>query len=220
MADTYRGHPAPGLRARKRQQTETKLWTTAIRLFLDRGFDQVSVADIAAATELSRVTVFNYFPTKEDLVFGPIDVHLDEPARAVRERPVGSSALDALRDRFLAGLDRFDPVTGLNDAENVVNVVGLIRQTPALFQRSLFLTAQMRDRLAAELVAEAPDDDPLTAALAAAQFIAVAQCLATDNQTRVLAGERAIDVLPDARRKAIAAYDQVEHGLKNYRIRH
>ena len=60
---------ATGLRERKKQQTRELLAETARRLFTERGFERVSVAEIARVADVSEKTVFNYFPTKEDLVY-------------------------------------------------------------------------------------------------------------------------------------------------------
>ncbi|MGW2252955.1 TetR/AcrR family transcriptional regulator [Kitasatospora sp. NPDC001660] len=94
------------------------------------------MAEIAAAAEVSKMTVFNYFPTKEDLVMGPMEQHLDEPARVVRERAPGTSAVAALREHFLAALAAFDPASGLNDDRTVLDVVRLVHRTPALATRA------------------------------------------------------------------------------------
>ena len=74
--------PEPGRRERKKQATRQHIAMTAVRLFLERGFDDVSVAEIAEAADVSKVTVFNYFPSKTDMVF-----ELAETRRPGRCRP-------------------------------------------------------------------------------------------------------------------------------------
>ncbi|GAA3037889.1 hypothetical protein GCM10017559_77310 [Streptosporangium longisporum] len=73
-----------GLRERKRRQVRETISATAVSLFLERGFDEVSVAEVAAAAEVSKPTLFKYFPTKEDLVLHRISDHQGEAARVVR----------------------------------------------------------------------------------------------------------------------------------------
>ena len=102
-----------GLRARKKARTRDAIADAAISLFLAHGFDQVSVNDIAAAAEVSKPTLFRYFATKEDLVLHRFADHNGEAARVVRDRQAGASPVTALHRHFRAGLDRFDPVTGL-----------------------------------------------------------------------------------------------------------
>src|SRR3954463_10622699 len=103
------------LRQRKKAQTRAALWNTAIELFVEHGFDNVSVTQIAAAAEVSKMTFFNYFPTKEDLVIGPMAEHTNELAETVRARVAGEPPVEALPRHFLDGLARRDPVTGLCD---------------------------------------------------------------------------------------------------------
>ncbi len=205
------------LRERKKIQTGMKIWRTAIGLFAERGFDQVSVAEIAAAAEVSKMTVFNYFPSKEDLVMAPMEQHLDEPARVVRERAPGTSAVAALREQFIAALEAFDPATGLNDDQVVLDVVRLIHATPTLAVRATTgLTRQAQDLLTAELIAQDPAHDELTARVAAAQLLAVRLTLTAGNQRRMLAGEPAADTLPAALDAARRAFALVERGLGEY----
>lgn len=68
---------APGLRERKRQRMFRTLSDIAVELFLEKGFDAVSVAEVAAAAEVSKPTLFRYFPAKEDLVLHRIADHED-----------------------------------------------------------------------------------------------------------------------------------------------
>ncbi|RKT10929.1 TetR family transcriptional regulator [Streptomyces sp. 1114.5] len=205
------------LRERKKIQTGMRIWHTAIGLFAERGFDQVSVAEIAAAAEVSKMTVFNYFPTKEDLVMAPLEQHLDEPARVVRERAPGTSAVVALREHYLAALERFDPSTGLSDDPVVLNVVRVIHQTPALAIRATAgFDRKTQTLLAAELLAQDPAHDELTARVAAAQLVAAQLTLTGENQRRMLAGERAADILPDALGATRRAFALVERGLGDY----
>src|SRR5919204_696841 len=80
-----------GLRERKKQQTRELLAETARRLFTERGFERVSVAEIAREADVSEKTVFNYFPTKEDLVYWRLETFESELLRAIGERPRGES---------------------------------------------------------------------------------------------------------------------------------
>src|SRR6266545_600876 len=84
-----------GLRERKKQRTRQLIADTAMRLFLDRGFDGVTVADIAREAEVAHQTVFNYFPTKEDLVYWRMESFEQELVQTVRERKPGESVLAA-----------------------------------------------------------------------------------------------------------------------------
>ncbi|MET8701559.1 TetR/AcrR family transcriptional regulator [Kitasatospora sp. NPDC058032] len=206
-----------GLRERKKRQTALRIWRTAIALFTERGFDEVSVAEIAAAAEVSKMTVFNYFATKEDLVLGPMEQHIDEPARVMREKDPAVPAVAALHAHYVAALAAFDPATGLSDQQQVIDVIRLIHRTPVLALRaSAGFDAKARAELAAELLAQDPEHDPLTAKAAASQLLGIRLMLTEKNQRRMLAGERAADVLPEALADAHRAFALVERGLGDY----
>jgi AcrR family transcriptional regulator len=86
-----------GLTERNKQRTRRQIGEAALRLFLERGFDHVTVAEVAAAAEVSEKTVYNYFPTKAHLVFDDDQTVLDELVAALRSRAAGTSALTAIR---------------------------------------------------------------------------------------------------------------------------
>src|SRR3954453_1517249 len=84
-----------GLRERKKQQTRELIAETARSLFSERGFEQATVAEIARAANVSTQTVFNYFPTKEDLAYWRLESFEDELMTALRERAPGETVLAA-----------------------------------------------------------------------------------------------------------------------------
>src|SRR5215216_1742298 len=91
----------PGLRERKKRQTRELIVATARRLFAERGFEAVTVSEVAREADVSEGTVFNYFPTKEDLFYGEMETFEAALVEAVRKRPRGTSALAAFRDFVL-----------------------------------------------------------------------------------------------------------------------
>ncbi|MBT2526152.1 TetR family transcriptional regulator [Streptomyces sp. ISL-99] len=200
-----------GLRERKKQRTYRVISDAAIALFLEKGFDQVSVAEVAAAAEISKPTLFRYFPAKEDLALHRFADHEDEAARVVAAgRAEGLSPLDALHRHFLAGLDRREPVTGLSDDADVLAFHRLLYGTPSLVARLHAYVRRSEQALAAAL--DGPDD-PIAARLAAGQIVAVQRILAEENWRRIEAGERADDVLPGAVAAAGLAFGQLRAGL-------
>ncbi|GAA2879994.1 TetR family transcriptional regulator [Actinoplanes cyaneus] len=199
-----------GLRERKKQETRRLLWETAIDLFVERGFDNVAMAEIAAAANVSKTTVFNYFGSKEELVLSAGEDHVDEPARVVRTRAPGETPLAALRRHFLTALAERDPATGLSDHPTVLRVHRLINATPSLAPRLFVATARSQELLAAEL---ATVTDVRTARLAAAQIAATRMVLITENRDRMLAGDPADTVHPLAVLHAQEAFDLLENGL-------
>jgi AcrR family transcriptional regulator len=93
--------PATGLRERKKRQTRDALARAALELFVERGYDETTLAEIADAAGVSTRTIFAYFPSKEDILFSTIDSMCDALAQALAERPAGTDALTALREFIL-----------------------------------------------------------------------------------------------------------------------
>ncbi|MGW7089376.1 TetR/AcrR family transcriptional regulator [Streptomyces sp. NPDC054871] len=211
---------SPGLRERKRQRMYQAVSDAAIALFLEKGFEKVPVAEVAAAADISKPTLFRYFPTKEDLVLHRFADHVDEAARVVAERPAKRSPLDALQRHFLDGLERQDPVTGLCDNVHVLAFHRLLYGTPSLVAR-LYAYQERSERALGEALSEAGaagprPDDALAARLAASQIIAVQRILALENWRRMDAGESAEAVWPDAVTAANRAFGQLRSGLARY----
>ena len=96
--------PSPGLRERKKQKTRETIVTVALELFAQRGYEQTTVGEIAEAAEVSPRTIFSYFQSKEDILFWDLPDLQERLAKALRERPEGATALDALREFILGSL--------------------------------------------------------------------------------------------------------------------
>jgi AcrR family transcriptional regulator len=204
----------PGLRERKKVRTREAISNAATALFLERGFDNVSVAEIAAAIDMSKMTVFNYFPTKEDLVMHQIADHVDEATEIVRHRAPGESPVAALRRSFLADLADRNPTTGLSNDERFFAFQRMIMSTPSLKLRLADQWLRAGTSLAttfAELLDEEPE--AITPRVAASQVIAVHQELVQYNFEQVLAGRDLDDIYPEAVAVANQAFDLLEHGL-------
>ena len=196
-----------GLRALKRERTRDAIADAAISLFLAHGFDQVPVADIAARAEVSKPTLFRYFPAKEDLVLHRIADHNGEAARVVRARPPGVSPLAALHRHFLGGLDRRDPVTGLNDHPEVLAFHEMVFTTPSLAGRLNQYALDDEEALAAALGGD------ITARLLAAQVLVIRRVLARANWQKLAAGRTADDVHSEAVADAGRAFALLRNGI-------
>ncbi|GAA3023484.1 MULTISPECIES: TetR family transcriptional regulator [unclassified Kitasatospora] len=203
-----------GLRELKKERTRRAISEAAIALFLEHGFDRVSVADVAAAAEVSKPTLFSYFPTKEDLVVHRFADHQEQAAEVVRARPPGEPVLDALLRDFLAGLTRRDPVTGLNDHPAVLAFTGLVHGTPSLAARVGEYVARAEQSLAEALRASPglPGPQELTATLLAAQVTATQRVLALHNWRRIRDGRTADELYAEAVGDATGAFGLLAHG--------
>jgi AcrR family transcriptional regulator len=203
----------PGLRQRQAQRTREAIQDAATRLFLASGFHAVSVDEIAAAAEVSKRTLFKYFPSKEDLVIGGFADHADEAARTVAARPPGTSPLAALHEHFLDGLARRDPVTGLDDRSQTLAFVAMVLSVPSLL---LLYQATAERTLAEALEKSRPSPADSTARLAACQIFAVCRTLAEDNRRCLVAGATARERYPGAVEAAGQAFALLRQGLADH----
>ena len=206
-----------GLRERKKARTRGEISAAAIALFLERGYDRVSVADVAEAAEVSKRTLFAYFPTKDDLVLHRFADHEDESARVVRGRPAGVAPLRALHEHRRAALEGRDPVTGLCDHPEVVRFYRLVVDTPALSTAVVRYETRAEDALTAALREAAPAASALTARLAAGQVLVALRTLARANHARIVAGSTADALAPAALAEADHAFALLGGGLAPYR---
>ncbi|MGW7068043.1 TetR/AcrR family transcriptional regulator [Streptomyces sp. NPDC054855] len=203
-----------GLRARKKKQTASRIWRVAVDLCSERGFDHVSVAEIAEAADVSKMTVFNYFGTKEGAIVSPMEEHVGDPARAVRERQPGESAVAAMRGQFLGQIAARDPSIGLSGDPRALKVRQLISETPTLAHRMVIFHMRSVQLLADALAAET--DDLLLARVAAAQLIGARNALIVENHERTLAGDPLDEIVKDCAESAERVFGQVEKGLRGY----
>ncbi|MEU1198818.1 helix-turn-helix domain-containing protein [Streptomyces sp. NPDC005813] len=208
---------AMGLRERKKIQTAKRIYRIAVALFVERGFDNVSVQEVADAAEVSKMTVFNYFGSKEDLVFRPMEEHFGDAARAVRERHPGESAVDAVRRQFLEMVETRDPAVGLHAEPFAGQVRRLVMETPVLMERAV-LGAQKGTRDLAALLAE-ETGDPMLAVIAAAMLSAARNALIEEHHDRIAAGESPDAVAADAAERARHAFALIEDGLSGYAVK-
>ncbi|MFJ8017225.1 TetR/AcrR family transcriptional regulator [Streptomyces sp. NPDC096339] len=203
--------PRTGLRESKKLRTRRQLAATALELFLERGFDAVSVADVAAAAEVSKPTLFRYFQSKEDLVLDRFADHQDEAARIVRDRPAGRTPVGAVHEHFLAALAERDPITGLCDHPDVLAFQGLLYSTAGLESRIAHYTAREVELLAAVLEAESVP--AFRARLAALHLVTVRHELGRENWRRLSAGQSADEAYPAAVAEAGHAFAMLADGL-------
>ena len=103
-----REHPDEGLRERKRRLTRQTISDAATTMFATRGFDNVTVSEVAARVGVSEKTIYNYFPNKEAMVLDSADESLAEMAHALQERRPDESLTDAVLRALRSDMRRFD----------------------------------------------------------------------------------------------------------------
>ncbi|WP_181719981.1 TetR/AcrR family transcriptional regulator [Nocardia gipuzkoensis] len=205
-----------GLRARKKQLTRDNISHHATLLFLEHGFEKVTIADIAAAAQVAKMTVTNYFPRKEDLALDLHEVFVDQLARVVRERASGESASAALRRDYLAAVARHDPVVGFSGPE----FARMITDSPALVARLREFHDERERALAAALAAETGTaDTDITPRVAAALLGGVHRVLFDETLRRTLDGESNDDIATALTRYIGAAFDTLEQAVGDYAVR-
>ncbi|MEU6776256.1 TetR/AcrR family transcriptional regulator [Streptomyces sp. NPDC046759] len=152
---------AEGLRERKKRQTRQYISDVATGLFVERGFDAVTVAEIAEAANVSVNTVYNYFPTKEDLFFDRSAGMIDRLARWVRGRPEGESAAAAVIRELREEVEAVSPRVGL--LPGYAAFMRVVEEAPALRSRLWALAQEVQAQLEQVLRQEtgASDDDEL-----------------------------------------------------------
>jgi AcrR family transcriptional regulator len=204
---------ATGLRERKKQRTRDDIARAAMTLFSERGFDAVTVAEVAEAAGVSEKTVFNYFPAKEDLVFPDGEARWSALIDTIRDRPAGVSLVAPFREATHEFLDQVAD----GDVEAIVARPRLVMGSAALRSR-LFLWWEQEAALLAPVIAEAAGEREGTIVSAV-----VARTLAWTHRTafraaftRLLAGEDQKRVARELRKQADEAYDLLESGLRDY----
>jgi len=193
-----------GLRERKKQRTREAISDVATRLFIGRGFDRVTVADVAQAADVSVNTVFNYFSTKEDLFFDRAEAFVDEPSRIVRTRRRGESAVDALYRTARAALRS---ESAIFRAQQVRPFIATIEKSPTLRLRFRTLMDETEERLAATLAADmrvAPDDP--RPRVVAAFLVSIEWVLIQQFRARLLAREPSTKIRAALLRSLADAY--------------
>jgi AcrR family transcriptional regulator len=209
--------PELGLRERKKLRTRQLIAETARRLFAERGFDAVPVASVAKAAEVSEATVFNYFPTKEDLVFQGMQVFEAELLTAVRDRPAGETIVAAFA-RFVLQPRGFLAAQDPDAARYLTQISQMIAASPSLRAREREILARYTTSLAA-LIAEdtAAGPDDLRPWVVARALIGTHQSLIEFVHRRLRQG--ATDPAALAREVALQgrrALDLLEQGLASY----
>jgi AcrR family transcriptional regulator len=194
-----------GLRESKKLHTRQQIAQEAMRLFVVRGFDQVTVAEIAAAAGVSQKTVFNYFPTKEDLFFDEVPQREAALVAAIAGRRPGESILGALRRLQLGECPRLCSPAFASFAR-------IIEESTALKAKELEVMAHFAQVLAAAIQRELRVDER-DARIAAGLLISVHRQLFSRARQQALAGKHGPAAIRRLRSDLQRAYDLLEHGL-------
>ncbi|OIJ27763.1 TetR/AcrR family transcriptional regulator [Nocardioides luteus] len=199
------------LRETKKAQTRQRISDVATQMFAARGFEAVTIAEIAESAGVSKVTVFNYFPRKEDIFFDRVpeirSLFGDAIARRGERTP-----MRALRDLMTDLEQQRHPFLGLE--QRYVRFWRTVLDSPALRARARELVDDLCDHLAAQIEASGVADDGPSARLTAALAVAVIREAFTGAAGRLLAGEPLAAVDAGYRAALVAGFDHLERGIE------
>jgi AcrR family transcriptional regulator len=208
----------PGLRERKKRETRRRISDIATGLFMMRGFDQVTIAEVARTADVSVNTVFNYFPAKEDLFFDRQEEIAEQAARAFRDRRPGESAAALFRRSFLEGLDAGAYQTAFHEGSETW--AKTVMDSPALTARQREIGQRAQDELADRLAEETgagPDD--LAPRMAAAMIFSAQTTLIGEIVRRKLAGQSLREMREAVYAAVHRVYGLLEDGLGDYAVK-
>lgn len=195
------------LRERKKAETRQRIADVATLMFVERGFDNVPITEIAEAAGVSKVTVFNYFPRKEDIFFDRFPQVREMLTAAVEGRGSDETPVAALRRLFLDLAEEGHPIGGFQD--RYVVFWRTVLDSPALRARAREALDEFVDHLA-DLLTGLDPHPRLTAAL----VLAIARTAFSQTAARMLAGEKAADVVSDHIAALEQAFDTLAGGLR------
>jgi AcrR family transcriptional regulator len=194
-----------GLREAKKLRTRQDISDRAMQLFAQRGFDRVTVAEVAAAADVSEKTVFNYFPTKEDLVFDEVPAREARFVETIRSRTGGESIVAALRRLQLDECPRLC-------SPGFATFARIIEESPALRAKELEVMARYTEVLA-RAIAEELRCREIDARIAANMLVGVHWELFRNARAQALAGRHGPAAVKHLRADLTRAYNLLEGGL-------
>ena len=205
---------APGLRERHKRETRQAISDIATQMFVERGFDEVTIAQVADASGVSKMTVTNYFPRKEDLVFDRAEAVERHLADVIAARAPGESMLAAIRRDYAEAVARADVTLGLSSP----GFAGMILSSPVLVSRAREMLDRRERALGDAIAAETGTDNPQQR-LVAALLASVHRVLAAEASERSLAGQPREEICVVLAGASTRAFDLLEPSLGGYRIR-
>lgn len=209
-----RARRGTGVREKRRQETRARIVDAAAELFAERGFDAVSVMEIAGRAGVVEKTVFNHFPVKEGLVFAADPPMQAALLAAVRSRPAGESASAAAGNFIVSAMSMLgapEAVRGLAEMARVVRGSRTLQMREREILRDL--TAALGELVAEEILAPPGDPEPWLAAHAVLGLYASLLELARD---RALAGVAGAELAAELRARGERGLALLQFGLAGY----
>lgn len=190
-------------------QTRARIREVSNRLFMERGYDAVTVAEVAREAGVSSVTVFNHFPRKEDLFLDRTDDAIDFLRKAVRDRAAGMDVLESLQIESERLFDERHPLSGVDPRSTPF--YRTVAESAALVSRAREIASELQAILTRELARDPSFDGD--AALFAALFIAGISSLFVETSRRLLSGDEFDAVATQHGARLARLFDTLRNGL-------
>ncbi|MCY1061541.1 TetR/AcrR family transcriptional regulator [Nannocystis sp. SCPEA4] len=198
-------------RERKKQLTRQRIVLAAIQLFEEQGYEQTTVAQIAEAADVDPKTFFNYFGSKDEVLFADVDRDYDRLLEVIANRRPGEDPGEVLRRAFQTYAAHRRPKAPSREPEELSAVLRLVLTTPSLQARGLYESLDLQQRIAEALVKAFPGQlDPITAAAMTGSVLGAIQHATV---TSVQLGRSQAELWEAAAR----ALDVATHGLLSVR---
>jgi len=200
---------ATGLRERRKQEARQAISGTAMAMFAAQGFDEVTISQVADAAGVSKMTVTNYFPRKEDLVFDRAEVTIRSLADAAAARAPGESLLTAIRRDYAERIAAGDVTLGPPTA----TFARMVQDSHVLTSRGREIAGLREQALGDAIAAETGVDNPQQ------RIVAVHRVLFAEGARRALAGQPRGEICQVLAAAARRAFDLLEPSLGGYGVR-
>ena len=203
----------PGLRERKKAQSRLAISNLATKMFIERGFDEVTVAEVAAAADVSVATIFNYFETKEELFFDREGDVIEAQRRIILERKAGETITSTLHRGFLAAIDFALPglmAQGGSFLRTIEGSSALRARVRLGFEKA---EASLAETIAEETEAAAGDPTPQ---IVAAMLVAIQRILMESAAAAALRGDAVAPTKRRLRQTCDRAFALLEEGLRGF----
>jgi AcrR family transcriptional regulator len=204
---------SPGLRERKKARTRLAISNLATKMFIERGFDDVTVAEVAAAADVSVATIFNYFETKEELFFDRDGETIEAQRRCIVERRAGETIASAVHRGVLVAIDAAVP----NLMADRASFLRTIERSAALRARVRLglerAEAALTETIAEETRAVAGDPTPQ---IVAALLMAIERMLVETARTAALRGDAVGPTKRRLRQACGRAFALLDAGVRGY----
>ena len=209
--ETESDRPQLGLRERKKQRTRMAIFEAAMTLFAERGYDHVTMAEIARAADVAPATVFTHYASKEDLVYELRHVANERLRTALRTLAPEVGVLAAVKEWQLQMYEYY--VQSPRETERARTFSRLVRENPSLWSRSVGFMFERQKLLTELLVEHYPQADLFVLEVAAAQIAGAVQAAQVRYQGDLAAGMGKDELLERAASRSEQVYEQLARGL-------